>query len=389
VSLHLVQPVPATELTKNFEAEAFTARTRVLANMLAPLGTVHVYGGEQHETVGTEYHQIIDRQWQARHFPGFRTSDVFTDYDPQRAPWIEFAVYAADAIRRNAKPGDILGVTMGVSQSMLASLVADLGLTVVEVGVGYKGILAQSHRVYESRAWQTYHAGRAVGMAEARGDANADIFGDVRNFDTVIPRGYEVEDFPAGSVQGGYFLFVGRIVSRKGVLVAAQVCQRLGAKLVFAGQNVTKAEKGRIETSEGLVIEGDVEWVGVVGPEERARLLGGAIATFTPTLYAEPFGGVHAESLLTGTPVIATPHGCFPEYIENGVNGWTCATLAEFVAAAQSAASLDRSIIRRNAIARYGTATVGAQYDAYFARLRTLRREGWYENPPAKVRRAA
>jgi glycosyltransferase involved in cell wall biosynthesis len=38
------------------------------------------------------------------------------------------------------------------------------------------------------------------------------------------------------------------------------------------------------------------EFVGSVDPDQRAKLMGGAIATFAPTLYVEPFGNVVIES---------------------------------------------------------------------------------------------
>jgi glycosyltransferase involved in cell wall biosynthesis len=384
MALHILA-LPWTDLTKAWEAEAFTARTRVMVSMLARYGRVHVYGSEVHETTGTDHVAVIDRAWQERHWPGYRTSDVFSDYDPRRAPWIEFNVRCAEAIRERHHPGDMLGLTMGNSNGLATELLADLRMPVVELGIGYKGVLPDSHKVFESYAWRMWHHGFSVGVAEAKGDPTADRFSDVRNFDTVIPRPYDLADFPAGSGTGGYFVFLGRITNRKGALVASQVCQRIGARLIVAGQNVTAAEKGKVTTADGVVLEGDVEWVGVIGPQERAKLLGDAIATFVPTLYAEPFGGCHAESLLTGTPVIATDHGCFIDYIADGVNGWRCSTMAEFVDAARRAASLDRFAIRDMAARRYGTAVVGPQYDRYLNRIASLRREGWYSLPLERV----
>ena len=384
MSLHVIS-LPWTDLTKAWEAEAFTARTRVMVSMLARYGKVYVYGSEIHETTGTEHVAVIDKAWQDRHWPGYRTSDVFSDYDPRRPAWVEFNVRCAQAIRERHHPGDILGLTMGSANGLAMELLYDLGMPTVELGIGYKGVLPDSHKVFESYAWRMWHNGFKVGVEDGRGNPNADGFSDVRNFDTVIPRPYDLADFPAGSGKGGYFVFLGRLTSRKGTLVASQVCQRLGAKLILAGQNVTHAEKGRVTTADGLTLEGDVEWVGVIGPEERAKLLGDAIATFTPTLYAEPFGGVHAESLLVGTPVITTDHGCFIDYIHDGVNGWRCSTLSEFVAAAREAPSLDRFDIRDRAIRRYSTATVGPQYDRYLNRIASLRREGWYSLPLPRV----
>lgn len=376
--------MPWTETTKLWEAEAFTARTRVMGTMLAKYGNVILYAGEANESQPTEHVQVVDRRWQQRHFPDVTPQTVFGSYDVSEKHWYEWNVLAAMAIRARAQAGDILGLTMGASQKPCADLLSDLGLLNVEVGIGYGGVWAP-FRVYESWSWRVFHAGRAYGMATAQGADGAESEGDQRNFDTVIPRGYEVEDFSAGDGKGGYFLFFGRVVDRKGPAIAAQACQRLGAKLVVAGQGVTNVERGRLTAGDGTVLEGDVEYAGVVGPEERARLMGGAIAVFAPTKYSEPFGGSHAESMLVGTPVITSDWGCFQEYVQNGANGYKCSSMADYVLAARDAGSLDRLAIRDRAIARYSTEVVGPQYDKYFRKLATLRRSGWYEMPLEKV----
>jgi glycosyltransferase involved in cell wall biosynthesis len=383
MTLHVLG-LPWTETTREWEAEAFTARTRVLATMMSMYGKVALYGGERNEAVVTEYVPIVDRAWQQRHFPGLTSATTFSDYDPSRPHWIEFNVRAADAIRKRAKRGDLLGITMGVSHQLTATLLADLELVPVEVGIGYKGVWAP-FRVFESWAWRYFHSGYADGIATGQGQEGADLLSDVRNFDETIPRAYEVADFPEGQGDGGYFLYLGRVVARKGPHIAADVCRRIGAKLIVAGQGVASDELGRITATDGTILEGDVEYVGVVGVEERARLMGGAIATFCPTLYLEPGGGVGIESLLTGTPILSAEWGCFREYIVPGVNGYTCPTLADFMNGAKSAGSLNRYAIRQNAIGRYGTDAIGPQFDRYFRRLRTLRREGWYETPPMRL----
>lgn len=383
MALHLVG-LPWTELTREWEPEAYTARTRVLGTMLAERGQVYVYGGERHEMPGVEYVPIIDRAWQARRFPGASPSVTFDDY--HSIGWTEFNVRAAEAIRERARPGDILGITMGVSQQLIVDLLADVELAVVEVGIGYRGIIGY-HKVFESWAWRLFHSGRAEGMAEGRGEADHDRLSDARSFDAVIPRAYDVADFPAGTGDGGYFLFMGRLTGRKGAMIASQTCQRIGARLLVAGQGVASTAPGRIVGQDGTVLEGDVEHVGVVGPDERARLMGGAIATFVPTTYYSPFEGVHAESLLCGTPVITYDHGCFTEYVANGVNGYRCSRIADFVDATRDVAALERGAIRERAIGTYGTAALGAAWDAYLRKLMSIRREGWYELPP--LRRAA
>jgi glycosyltransferase involved in cell wall biosynthesis len=107
--------------------------------------------------------------------------------------------------------------------------------------------------------------------------------------------------------------------------------------------------------------------------------MGGAIATFTPTLYVEPFGTVAIEAMACGSPVISTDWGAFTETVIDGVTGFRCHTLQEFVDAAENVKTLDRKAISEYAKERYGLDTVALMYDKYFNRLLSLWGAGWYE----------
>ena len=99
-----------------------------------------------------------------------------------------------------------------------------------------------------------------------------------------------------------------------------------------------------------LAGEGDLtpsygECVGVVKAAERAELMAGAIALMCPTIYVEPFAQVHVEAQLCGAPVVSTDWGVYTETVEQGVSGYRCRTLGEFMWAAQELASWD--VMRR------------------------------------------
>lgn len=357
---------PHTELTREFESCAFTARTRVFVAMLAAAGLeVTTYSGARAEAGGDHVPLVssrLRRKWWPWYDPAGQA--VFNDFDPASPGWAEFNRRAIREIRKRAQPGDILAITMGATQQPVAEALADRGLTVVETGIGYEGVWAP-YRVFESWAWRNYL------MAKERTD-------DARLFDDVIPRAYDVDEFPAGSGSGGYFLFVGRLMARKGPHIAAVACQRLGAKLIVAGQGVASVQPGRITCQDGTVLEGEIEYAGVVGPAERAKLMGEAIALLCPTLYLEPFGGVSVEAQLTGTPAIVSPSGGLPENVVEGKSGYVCTTLAEFAGAAAVADQLDRAKIREHAQAVWGTDAVMPRFARYFDRLATLQGAGWY-----------
>jgi glycosyltransferase involved in cell wall biosynthesis len=120
------------------------------------------------------------------------------------------------------------------------------------------------------------------------------------------------------------------------------------------------------------------EYVGAVGPEQRAELMGNAIATFVPTLYLEPFGNVNIESQACGTPVITTDWGAFTETVVEGVTGFRCRSVEEFILATQNVKNLDRKAIRDRAVSLYSVDVIAKQYEKYFNRLMTLWGDGWY-----------
>jgi glycosyltransferase involved in cell wall biosynthesis len=336
--------------------------------MLTAMGHEAIlYAGEQNEAACAEHVCIYPDEWQTRHFSQYDwRRRVFVDFDPNSLHWREANAAAAEAIRGRAEPGDILGIIAGTAQQPLAAMLPNLWP--VEWGIGYSGVWAP-YRVFESHAWAAHVAGRL---------AMQGIPDDARFYDAVIPNSFEEDEFPAGDGSGGYLLFVGRLINRKGPHIAAEAARRLGAKLIVAGQGAASVTPGLIIATDGTRIEGDVEYAGVVGPEERSRLMGAAIATFVPTIYFEPFGGVAAESMLCGTPVLTTAWGAFPEVVRHGETGYLCRTLADFVEGAKRAPALNRGSIRAYARSRFSTRVVAPQYDRYLRKLATLRGPGWY-----------
>jgi hypothetical protein len=280
--------------------------------------------------------------------------DPARSFDPASPYWQAMNARVAAEIREVAQPHDFLCLIAGRCQESIARTVP---LLAVEYGVGYGGVFAD-FCVFESVTWRHTVYGALAPGADAH-QANG------RFYDAVVPNYFDVSEFPEGKGGAGY-AYVGRLIERKGFQIAADVCQLLGEPLIIAGEGTPPAYG---------------EYVGVVGPEERARIMGAADALFVPTLYVEPFGGVAVEAMLCGTPVITTDWGAFSEYVVNGVNGFRCNSLAEFVRAAQEVGGLDRGRIRRDAIRRFSMETVAVQYEDYFHRLTSLWRDGWYEMP--------
>lgn len=362
--LHLLA-LPHTQLTKDYSWCAFTSKVRKMASMMYSIGyDVRLYGVGANEAHCTEYIQLFDTDWQKEHFGKYDWDrDTFNEFDPNLSFWKEFNAKAIEEIRARMEPFDILGMSMGYSHKPVADALPEL--FPVETGIGYSGVWAP-YRVFESQAWQHYLAAK-------------EPIDDIRYFDEVIPNYFEEEDFPLGSGAGDYYLFVGRMIRRKGLQIAVEVANQLGVKLVLAGQGLTQTGPN---TYRGIDVElqsDNIEYVGRVGPVERAKLMGNAKALFAPSIYLEPFCGVAVEAMMTGTPVITTDWGAFRETVVPGLTGFRCKTLKEFIDATYDLKYLTREDIRAYAVNKYSTDMVRYEYDDYFKRLQTLRGKGWYE----------
>jgi glycosyltransferase involved in cell wall biosynthesis len=97
-----------------------------------------------------------------------------------------------------------------------------------------------------------------------------------------------------------------------------------------------------------------------------------------PTSFIEPFAGSGVESMMCGTPLISVDYGAFTETVREGVTGYRCNTLGDWVKAIELSKNLDRGICATTTRARYSLETCGGLYDSAFRQLNELRGSGWY-----------
>jgi len=363
-----VVALPHTQTCKAHNACAYTMKVWNFCAMMHSLGhhVIH-YGAEGSDPPCAEHVTVIQQDEQ-RLLCGqndFHREMYRIDWDSTRPYWQLANSRAAVEILRRKCPRDFLCLIGGNCQKPIADAVGADVLT-VEFGVGYCGVFAQ-FRVFESYA----HMARVYGMSGADPDGHF--------FDCVIPNYYDPAEFPFQAEHDDYFLYLGRIIRRKGVQIAVDVTRAIGAQLLIAGQGVQHVEGTSVIASDGAVYSGPhLAYVGYADVARRAALMGRARAVFVPTLYLEPFGGVGVEAQLCGTPVIASDWGAFPETIQHGRTGYRCRTFAQFCWAARHVDSLDRRHIHRRAVRRYSVERVRGMYAEYFGMLYRLWDEGWY-----------
>ena len=183
-------------------------------------------------------------------------------------------------------------------------------------------------------------------------------------YDATIHHGIDVDAFTAGAGDGGYLLFLGRIHPHKGTATAIEVARQAGRPLVIAGI-VQDAEYFR-DAVEPHIDGVNVIYLGPIGPVERDRVLGAAVALLHLIDFEEPFGLSVIESLATGTPIIATPRGSLPELIDDGQTGFLVEDVPAAVAAVNRLSTLDRANCRAAAHRRFGSERMIDEYERLF-----------------------
>lgn len=350
---HVVS-LPHTNTTDGFSSCAYTTKVRKFCKMMMDRGhEVCLYSGEFNETPCTMHFICIDEESRLKvvgdnHY-------VAASFNYTLPHWTRFNENAIIGIKAHIQPKDFICLIAGFAQKQIAD--AFPGYMSVEFGIGYGGSFS-NYRVFESYAWMhmTYGA-QAKNLHSVIGNA----------FHTVIPNYLDPDEFPFQSKKQDYFMYLGRITDLKGYDIAIEACKIANKKLVLAGPNFdnVKFEYG--------------EYVGEIGPVERARLLGSAKALFVPTKYIEPFGTVAIEAMMCGTPVITSDWGAFTETVRHGSNGFRCRTLNDYINAIQFVEQLHPTTIRKKAIELYSLRMVGKKYEHYFKRLNTLWDKGWYQ----------
>jgi glycosyltransferase involved in cell wall biosynthesis len=336
--------------------------------MMRSLGhTVYHYGAEGSEVNCDEHVDIISREEQEKFFGKWDMQALYVVDWTEKAPyWKLTNDRAAAAINARKQSGDFVCVICGPLNKPLTDAVSDT--FAVEYGIGYNGTYAQ-YRVFESYS----HMHRIWGQLSPYQDM------DGRFYDAVIPNYFNPDDTPYKAEKSDFFLYVGRLIKRKGISIAVETCKQLGAKLVIAGQGCKEYTKNRLVCMDGGIYEGDIDYVGCVVGKQKAELFQSAKAVFVPTIYVEPFGGTAVEAQLAGTPAITTDWGAMTETVEHGKTGFRCHTLDQFVWAAKHVGEIDTWYTHQRAVANYSMDRVRYKYDEYFKMLSDLRKTGWYE----------
>jgi glycosyltransferase involved in cell wall biosynthesis len=159
--------------------------------------------------------------------------------------------------------------------------------------------------------------------------------------------------------------FLGRLDLMKGVHTAIAVAKKANRRLIIAGNKIENEAGLRYfrQEIEPYIDDNQIKYVGPVNDKQKNELLGHCAALLFPTLYKEGFGIVMAEAMACGVPVLGHPCGSVKEVVRQGVTGYVCANVAEYVEAVREVHKLNRSSIRKECEKRFSATNIVNQFE--------------------------
>ncbi len=189
------------------------------------------------------------------------------------------------------------------------------------------------------------------------------------NWAATVYNGIDFGHFTFQERPGTYLAFLGRISPEKRVDRAIEVARELGMPLKIAAK-VDAADRDYFEYAiRPQLAHPLVEFVGEVSDVEKNEFLGHAYAYLFPIDWPEPFGLTMVEAMACGTPVVAMKCGSVPEVVTDGVTGFICSSMRQFVDAVPRVASLDRVACRAVAEDRFSAQVMTVGYERVYGDL--------------------
>ena len=170
-------------------------------------------------------------------------------------------------------------------------------------------------------------------------------------YEATVYNGININAFSFSTEPEDYLLYFGRIHPEKGAYESIQISKKTGRKLIIAGLIQDQAYFD--QKVKPYIDNREIVYVGNLGPDDRNKLLGGALALLHPISFEEPFGLSVVEAMICGTPVIAFNKGAMPELIQDGKTGFLVNSIGKALEAVNNIKIINRKYCREWAISNF------------------------------------
>ena len=365
-ALHILGTAYSIPGDNRYPTEPFTNKALFFSKAFTDLGfPVYYYGvegGEENVTC-TKYIPVVSQKSFFETYP--TPEDTRKDHFSSAVgkAWEDFEKNSIKEVKKNIvnPQTDMIFSFFGHPHRPVTDASK---LITIEPGIGHPGSYA-NFRIFESYAWQNFTYGKEGRDATDKWP---------HSYDHVIPPSFYPDLYEFSDQKEDYLMFMGRVNWGKGISLAVELSNYFNIKLIIAGSGDLKsAIPPEMSTDH-------VEYVGVLGAEQKVKYLSKAKAFVCPSQYIEPFGHVVAEASLCGAPIITTDFGAFSENVIHGETGYRCKVYSDFINAVDNISNIKPLVCRQSAIDRYSIHNIIPQYLKYFNDILTLYvdERGWY-----------
>jgi len=242
---------------------AFGTKVINMAKILKKLGHyVIFYGVEGSEVECDEFVQVSTLELLRKTYGEWDNTKIY----PEKYGDLAHTTFNDNCVReinQRKREGDFLLVCHGTFHQPIANGVQIANT--IEIGIGHRSSFAP-FRIFESQFQMNWTYGYEDSHLNTTTNPGNRPKGDGRFYDCVIPGFFDPSDFDYSENKDDYFLYLGRIISRKGIFVAQRVCQELGKTLLVAGFGYSKdANEVDAKAFDDLLKLPNVEYVGFAG----------------------------------------------------------------------------------------------------------------------------
>ena len=203
-------------------------------------------------------------------------------------------------------------------------------------------------------------------------------YNELNHYDFVIPHAISAADYTFDlENKQEYFVTLGRIQRNKGYHIIVEIAKQTGIKVKFAGPFGAGMKEAFAQDSR---VNPQLEYVGIVGKEEKRSLLAGAAGLLAPSTVYETYHIAATEAMMSGVPVICTDAGGMVETVIHGKTGFRCHSMTDFKQAIELLPTLDRTAIATYAYETFSTDICQLKYEDVFLRIDNIKSgKGWYD----------
>jgi glycosyltransferase involved in cell wall biosynthesis len=221
------------------------------------------------------------------------------------------------------------------------------------------------HGFSSTRIMPAYAQSRSSFVAISDSDRSPEL-----NYAATVYHGVDIDGLPYRPRAGEDLVVFGRVHPDKGTAAAIAIAAAAQRRLVICG--IVQDERYFAEQVEPYVDGERVAFLGSIGPEQRAEVLGEAAVLLHPVAFDEPFGLSVVEAMVCGTPVVAYRRGSMPEVVDEAVTGYLVESAEGFTSAAEAvtaAVRLDRGLVAARARERFSAERMVTQYLRVYEQL--------------------